>query len=210
MYTDYAKGADILSFDIYPVNGGIGLEAVPKGVDNLRKWSNDTKPVVADIEGSNIDNTTRPTPAQIKSEVWMALVHGAAGIQYFCHRFTPTFSETDCIDDTARAAALGKINTEVTGLATVLNTQSVGNGVTVSSSAVDKPIDTMLKRHGGATYLFAAEMRDGATKGTFTLRGFPATASAEVLGESRTLPVTNGVFADDFASYGIHLYKITY
>src|SRR5262249_51865079 len=44
MYKDYAKGGDILSFDIYPVNDGIGLEAVPKGVDNLRMWSSYTKP----------------------------------------------------------------------------------------------------------------------------------------------------------------------
>jgi hypothetical protein len=210
MYTDYAKGADILSFDIYPVNGGIGLEAVPNGVDNLRQWSGNTKPVVADIEGSNIDNTTRPTAAQIKSEVWMALVHGAAGIQYFCHRFTPSFSETDCIDDTARATALGKINAEVTSFAEVLNTRSVGNGVTVSSSATDKPVDTLLKRFGGATYLFATEMRSGTTTATFTLRDFPASgASAEVVGENRTIPIASGVFKDDFASYGVHLYKIT-
>jgi hypothetical protein len=211
MYTDYAKGGDILSFDIYPVNGSIGLEAVPKGVDNLRQWSGYTKPVVADIEGSQIETANpRPTAAQIKSEVWMAIVHGAAGIQYFCHRFSPTFSETDCIDDSTRATALGGINAQVTALATVLNTQSVGNGVTVSSSVSATPIDTMVKRQGGATYLFAVEMRTGAAKGTFTLRDFPATASAEVIGEGRTIPVANGVFADDFNAYGVHLYKITY
>ncbi|HEX7669092.1 MAG TPA: hypothetical protein VF395_05900 [Polyangiaceae bacterium] len=118
------------------------------------------------IEGSNIDNTTRPTAAQMKSEVWMALVHDAAGIQYFCHRFTPTLSETDCIDDTMRATALGKINAEVTSFAEVLNTRSVGNGVTVTSSMAGKPVDTLLKRFGGATYLFATEMRDGTTTGT--------------------------------------------
>jgi len=61
MYPEHAKGGDILSFDIYPVNGGVGLEAVPKGVDNLRKWSNYEKPVVAILEGSNIDDTSRAT-----------------------------------------------------------------------------------------------------------------------------------------------------
>ena len=39
---------------------------------------------------------------------------------------------------------------------------------------------------------------------------FPATASAEVLGETRSVSVTGGVFSDSFASYGIHLYRITY
>jgi hypothetical protein len=209
MYPEYAKGGDILAFDIYPVNQGAPLEAVAAGVDNLIKWSGGGKPVIADIEASNIDNTTRPLPAQIKAEVWMALVHGAAGTQYFCHRFSPTFSETDCLDDAPTAAALTAINTQLTALAPVLNSPSVGNGVTVKSSAAVVPVDVMLKRQGAVTYLFAVGMRGGATTATFTLARFPATATAEVLGESRTIPVTGGVFQDAFASYGVHLYRIT-
>jgi hypothetical protein len=209
MYPDYAKGADMLAYDIYPVNQGAPLEMVPAGVDNLIKWSGGGKPVIADIEASNIDNTTRPTPAQIKAEVWMALIHGAAGTQYFCHRFTPTFSETDCLDNAPTAAALTEINAQLTALALVLNSPSVGNGVTVKSSAAAIPVDVMLKRQGGATYLFAVEMRGGATTATFSLARFPATAMAEVLGESRTVPVAGGVFQDSFQSYGVHLYRIT-
>src|SRR6185369_15069707 len=153
MYPEYQKGADILSFDIYPVNEGVPLELVAKGVDNLRGWSNIAKPVIADIEASNFDNTARPSPQQIKSEVWMALVHGAAGIQYFCHRFSPTFSETDCLDDAPTAAAMLAVNTQIKSLAPVLNSPSVGNGVTVKSSDAKIPVDSMLKRYQGATYL---------------------------------------------------------
>jgi hypothetical protein len=207
MYPEYAKGADVLAFDIYPVNEGVPLEMVAAGVDNLIGWSNHAKPVIADIEASNFNNTTRPTPAQIKAEVWMALVHGAAGTQYFCHRFQPTFSETDCLDDAPTAAALPVINAQITSLAQVLNTQSVANGVVVTSSV---PVDTMLKRFGGATYLFAVEMRAGTTTASFKLRDFPPTASAEVLGEGRTIAVTGGSFQDAFSSYGVHLYRIAY
>jgi hypothetical protein len=209
MYPDYSKGGDILSFDIYPVNGGIGLEAVPKGVDNLRQWSNYVKPVFADIEGSDMDGTARPSPSQIESEVWMALIHGASGIMYFCHRFSPTFSETDCLDDAPTASGIKKIDAQVQSLAPVLNQQSVGNGVTASSSASSAPIDVMLKRYGGATYVFAVVMRDQATTGTFTLRDFADAASVEVIGESRTVSVNGGVFKDDFTGYGVHRYKIT-
>jgi hypothetical protein len=207
MYAEYAKGADILAFDIYPVNEGVPLEMVPAGVDNLLKWSGRTKPVISDIEASNFNDTTRPTPAQIKSEVWMALVHGAAGIQYFCHRFKPTFSETDCLDDAPTAAALPTIDAQIKSLAPVLNTQSVANGVAVTSSI---PVDTMLKRYGGATYLFAAEMRTGTTRATFKLRDFPPSASAEVIGENRSIVIAAGSFDDDFDSYGVHLYRIAY
>jgi hypothetical protein len=210
MYPEYAKAADILSFDIYPANSKEPLEEVPQGIENLRMWSGNTKPVVADIEGSRIDAANpRPTPAQITSEIWMALVHGAAGIQYFCHRFTPTFSETDCLDDAPTAAAMLAVNTQIKSLAPVLNTQSVGNGVMVQSSDPKIPVDGMLKRYQGATYLFVTEMRGGMVTATFTLRDFPATATAEVIGEKRTLDVKAGVFIDSFQSYGVHIYKIT-
>lgn len=91
----------------------------------------------------------------------------------------------------------------------MLNTPSVGNGVTVASSTGTIPVDTMLKRFAGSTYVFAVEMRGGSTTATFTLRGGTrAAASAEVLGENRTVAVTTGVFRDNFQSYGVHLYRI--
>ena len=210
LYAEYQKAADILAFDIYPVNEGVPLELVAAGVDNLRNWSGDVKPVLADIEASNFDDTKRPSPAQIRSEVWMAFVHGAAGIQYFCHRFQPTFSETDCLDDAPTATAMTNINRQLTALAPVLNSPTISNGVTTQSSAPDIPVDTLLKRQPGVSFLFATEMRVGKTTASFTLRDFPAHASAEVLGEERSISVTNGAFQDEFSSYGVHLYKITY
>jgi hypothetical protein len=210
MYPEYAKSADILGYDIYPVNEGAPIEIVATGMDNLRGWSGYTKPVIQVLEASNFNNTQRPTPSQIKTEAWMALVHGAAGLEYFCHRFKPTFSETDCLDDAPTAAALTGLNAQITQLAPILNTQSVSNGVTVTSSASTVPVDTMLKRYAGATYLFAVAMRGTATTATFTLRDFPTTSSAEVIGESRNIAIASGVFQDAFVGYGVHLYHIAY
>ncbi|HEV8244932.1 MAG TPA: hypothetical protein VGP93_04160 [Polyangiaceae bacterium] len=209
MYADYAQGADILSYDIYPVNEDAPLEIVATGVDNLLEWSGHEKPVVMDIEASNFNDTQRPTPSEIETEVWMALVHGAAGIEYFCHRFKPTFSETDCLDDAPTAAALTAINAELDELAPVLNQPPVGNGVSVASSDQNVPVDVLLKRYGGDSYLFAVAMRGDPTTATFTLERLPAAATAEVLGESRTVPIVDGVFSDDFAGYAVHRYHIT-
>lgn len=210
MYAEYAKAADVLAYDIYPVNEGAPLEIVATGVDNLRKWSDYKKPVLMDIEASNFNDTTMPTAAQIKSEVWMALVHGAAGIDYFCHQFEPTFVEDACVSTPALRTALAGINAQVKSLATALNTPSVGNGVTVTSSDTNTPVDVMLKRSNGATYLLTAEMRSGTTTATFTLRDFPASATAEVLGEGRSIPVESGAFQDSYSQHGVHLYRITY
>src|SRR5262249_22928017 len=210
MYPDYVKVADVLEFVTYPVNESEPLEIVAKGIDQLRAWVADTKPVIGVIEAADINDTTRPTPDQIRSEVWMAIVHRASAIEYFCHRFLPTQSETDCLEDKPTADALVAINGEIASLAPVLNTPPIANGVTVTSSDGSIPVDTLLKRVALATYLFAVEMRGGTTTATFTLRDFPTRASAEVLGEGRSLVVNGGVLRDTFVNYGVHLYRITY
>ena len=52
------------------------------GVDRLHQWSNRGQAVWTDIETTTIaaGTTSGPTPAQTRSEVWLALIHGANGI----------------------------------------------------------------------------------------------------------------------------------
>jgi hypothetical protein len=51
-------------------------------------------------------------------------------------------------------------------------------------------------------------MRGEPTTATFTLGGMTGRAKAEVLGENRTIEVRDGVFKDEFAAWGVHLYRI--
>ena len=187
------------------------LSLVAKGVDRLRQWADYQKPVWNWIETTGIDDPAdTPTPAQIRAEVWMSLVHGSAGIGYFAHIFSPSFIEAGLLSLPTVKAAVKSINAEITSLAPVLNTPSIGNAATVASSSSAVPIDLMVKRQGGALYVFAVAMRPGATQATFTLRGVTS-GTATVLGESRTIPVVGGVFSDAFAAdYAVHLYRVTF
>jgi hypothetical protein len=216
MYPQYEQGADIVSFDIYPLNetdasvkGHLWLVAL--GVDRLRQGSNYSKPVWNWIETTGIDDpASTPTPAQIRAEVWMSLVHGSAGIGYFAHIFSPSFIEAGLLSEPGVKAGVKAINTEIASLAPVLNTPSIGNAATVTSQNSAVPVDTMVKRQGGALYVFAVAMRPGTTHATFTVRDARA-GTATVIGESRTLPLVNGSFEDDFAAdYAVHLYHITF
>jgi hypothetical protein len=213
MYSQYAAGADLLSFDIYPVNNtdattGGNLWYVATGVANLRGWANYQKPVWNWIETTGIDDPSHtPTPAQIKTEVWMSLVHGSMGIGYFCHIFSPSFIEAGLLSVAVNAQAVAAINGEIQALAPVLNTPSLSNGATVSSSSTSIPVDIMVKRYLGNLYIFAVDMRPGATTATFAVRGV-TTATVTVLGESRTIAVTGGTFSDAFAPYAVHLYEV--
>lgn len=213
-YPEYLKGCDIASFDIYPavhdhadVKGNLWL--VARGVERLRGWAGEGKAVWNCIECTRISNEeVKPTPHQVRAEVWMSIIHGSKGIIYFVHQFKPTFVEAALLADPEMLAAVTRINAEVRELAPVLNSPSVKEGASAKSSREDAPIAILLKRSGGASYLFAVAMRGAPAKAAFEVKGLAAAAEAEVLGEGRKLPVAAGKFEDSFGPYDVRLYRI--
>jgi hypothetical protein len=213
-YATYVQGSDIVSFDVYPVTGLPKPDSenylwyVPKGVDRLVKWTQGRKPVWNCIECTAIDGGKKATPHQVRAEVWMALIHGSKGLIYFVHQFKPTFNEHALLDDAAMRTAVTAIDRQIHALAPVLNSPAPADAAAVKSASEHVPIDLMVRRHGGATYIFAAGMRNDATRGTFQVPGSSDSGAVEVLGENRTLPLQNGRFEDDFRPYDVHLYRI--
>jgi hypothetical protein len=210
-YPEYIEGADIVSYDVYPVNNNLPLWWVGEGVDRLRKWADYKKPVWDWIETTAYNAGPKPTPGDVKAEVWMSIIHGAMGVGYFCHVFKPAADDAGPLDDPQMHDALAVIDAQVRELAPALNTPPVANGVATQSSNPATPVETMLKRQGGATYLLAMGARPGgATVAMFKLRGAPRNAVATVLGESRKILVKGGVFEDRFTNYQVHLYKLNF
>jgi hypothetical protein len=218
MYAQYSRGADILSFDVYPVNSGEAkvrgnLWYPAQGADSLSRWSGRAKPVWTWIETTRIAESPadKPAPAQMRSEAWMAIIRGAQGIGYFCHSFFPTTVEAGFLEDNAMLSGVTALNLQIQSLAPVLNSPTLSpkssvTGASVSSSSPAVPVDLMVKFHGGYTYVFAAAMRPGQTTAAFTV---PNGAEAEVLGENRRIPLAGGKFSDGFSDYAVHLYKIS-
>jgi hypothetical protein len=140
----------------------------------------------------------------------MLIVHGGMGVIYFCHILSPPVDAAGMLHDPVMAGAVAALDHQISSLAPVLNTPSVANGVRVFSSNGKTPVDMMLKRGQGSTYLFTVAARPGGpTTATFTLRDFPPHARAVVLDENRQIEITNGTFRDDFAKdYEVHIYRI--
>jgi hypothetical protein len=64
------------------------------------------RPVWCMIGCTNIHpNSVKPTPAQVRSEVWTALVYGANGVGYFCHSLAPSYEMALLLKDKAMFAA---------------------------------------------------------------------------------------------------------
>jgi hypothetical protein len=209
----YLAGCDICAFDIYPVNNADGitdgkLEYVGMGVQNLINWSGN-KPSWCWIETTRIDDSSprRPATWEVKSEVWMGIIHGAKGFGYFAHSFvTGATDESAMLHDSEMIDAIKLINEEITALAAVLNSPATTGYATVSSSNTSVPVDMITKNYGGANYIFAIAMRRDGTTATFTVS---SGSKVEVFGEGRSITVTNGKFSDSFSPYAVHLYKIT-
>lgn len=214
-YREYVKGGDVVSFDVYPVagidkrDGENYLWYVPRGVDRLRTWTGDRKLVWNCIECTHISEPDRKaTPHQVRAEVWMSLIHGSRGLIYFVHQFKPRFIEWALLEDPEMLTAVTGINRQIRELAPVLNSPTLSDGASVTSSAAEVPIDLMAKRQGEATYVFAVGTRNGAARGDFQVKGLRGSRSVTVVGENRALQARDGRWQDEFRPYDVHLYRI--
>jgi hypothetical protein len=208
-YPEYVKGCDIASFDIYPAvhdhpDLAGKLEFVARGVERLRHWTPPGKVVWNCIECTHIENANvKPTPHQVRAEVWMSLIHGSQGLIYFVHQFKPTFKEAALLDDPEMLKAVTAINRQIHELAPVLNSPMIADAVTVTSST---PVASMVKRHAGELYIFAAGMSNQPARATFKVGD--QVGNIEILGASRTISLRDGEFTDDFKPYDVNLYHI--
>jgi hypothetical protein len=154
------------------------------------------------------------TGGQLKGAAMATLIHEARALMWFNQSFTGECIAGNVIREAqqdplstcgrqyaANIDAMSEINHLVASLAPVLNTQSY-------RWSFGEGLDTMLKVHGDSAYVFA--MTDGSP-GRRALRLPPGVGSGpvEVIGEDRTLEVTNGDFFDDFdQEYSFHVYKV--
>jgi hypothetical protein len=220
-YPEYVKGCDIVSFDIYPVahshkDVSGKLWFVARGVDRLREWSKGQKAVWNCIECTRIQADDRKaTPHQVRAEVWMSLIHGSQGLIYFVHEWKPKFNEHALLDDPEMLKAVTATNKQIHQLAPVLNSPTLAEALAVSCTPAEDPtkkretlVDALLKRHGGVTYVFAVNMRDTVTQGSFAIRDLQGIRKVEVLDEGRTLQAENGKFGDQFGAWDVRIYVI--
>lgn len=217
----YAKYCDIISFDVYPCNsvqpnGPDRMHLVAKGIDRARRWSVPGTPVWTWIEVNQIQGLGRaPTPDEVKTQIWMALVHGATGYGFFCHSWSAAFFKehmgiesgySQTAISKTMIAALTTINAEVKALAAVLNSPTLADGTKVTVSQGSR-VDAITKAKDGAIYVFAVNMYRKPEAATLTVKG-SADGIAEVLYENRTVEVKKGVIVDTFAPYAVHRYKL--
>jgi hypothetical protein len=226
-FPKYAEATTIVSSDCYGVTdpwetrSWHGIYRYGLSVDNTELWTGgrpmwsfiEASHPFRDSEGNAAANSIadRMPPNLIMPAVWMTVIHGADGIEYFCHDFSGAgLIEDGCLNDPGMPAAMQQANASVQQYADVLRTPDLG-GTTVTSTGINPT--TLTKVHGGQKYVFAIgegnwnNTSGQAVDATITVSG-TGDGTVTVLGEGRTLPLTGGRFTDHFGPYEHHVYRI--
>jgi len=218
-YPKYLRGCDVVQYDIYPCNsfpdGGERLHLVAKGLDRLNRWAEGKKMLGFAIETNKYtkpgtEGSRAPTAEEFETQVWMAVVHGATYLNLFCHSWSKELDPKKDLEVSGIyphiKAVLPRITGELKSLAKVIHSPTVKDKVAVTPTMGSR-VDVLVKELDGATYILAVNMFKKPEKATFAVQGLEA-GKVEVLFENRTLDLKGGAFADDFAPYAVHRYKI--
>ncbi|MFQ6615297.1 MAG: hypothetical protein ACE5HZ_00830 [Fidelibacterota bacterium] len=216
--TDYARIADIVSFDFYPVGMGLpwpgfitrsDLEDFGWYVDVGRSWGTPDTPVWMIQQGYQrgdlgekepLADSRRPDSLETRFMTFQALAHGASGIFYFPGS---RLGGTIPFDDPTWDRYIRSTAQTVKSLAHALAPGESSEQVDGSSQEVR----VLTRKLEGKTVILAVRERgETPIQVTFTLSETRA-GSFEVLGEDREVWVEEGTFLDSFGPYAVHIYR---
>ncbi len=199
--------ADVYSFDYYPVGArhkGATFTEFVALTDRFQQYTFGLTPWFSVIEASGAAN---PTPQQMRSEVWLSIIHGIKGISWW-HPWAEV--------PAGNLAEMASITKTIEDLTPAILANPTGRTIQSSQTAPGARVDAMVRQTPGYIWVFAARLTDFGEENhpplatEFTVSGMTGSQTAAVYGENRTVPVANGVFTDTFAPYAVHIYQIPY
>jgi hypothetical protein len=151
-------------------------------------------------------NGRQVQPAEARAAVWHSLIAGARGIIYFQHQFYGNCTTHHVLRDSCHQAMIDAItgtNAQIKAIAPALNGPKLISGFSANAN-----VRTVAKWDGSNFYVLAGSAENASTTGSFSI-SCVGNATATVLGESRSIPVSAGSWSDSFANgNAIHIYRI--
>ena len=194
MYPGLVAKADVVGFDLYPLQVWCRRDALPDVATAQRQLVAlaPGKPTFQWIETTHMqcpfgDPALAVTPATVRAESWLALVGGAHGLGFFPIGWTGDVS-----------GALAQMGHDIQALGPVL----LAPAAPVSA---DGPVEATARSFGGAFYVFAVNPTYAPVSATIRAPGLDG-RPLQVLGENRAVTPKDGAFTDDFAPLAVHLY----
>ena len=158
MYPGLAASADVLGFDLYPMQNWCRFDSFGDVFDSqvelvaLARG----KPTYQWIEARGFDCKAaelNPTPETLRAESWLSIAGGAHAIGYFPHNWSD-----------AVGAEIARVNHEISTLTPALVEPASAATVTLGSA-----IRVGAREHNGAVYVIAVNASRTAATGTITV-----------------------------------------
>lgn len=216
-YAEYVGSTDGFLPELYPIRGD-GATQVPTIIRDMKTIAADLEragtarkavwAIVQDFEGWGWPRY--PTDAEVRAMTYLSIIHGATGMTYYT--YGGHGDNHGATHDAKVWANLKRIAGELAQLQDVLVERDPGMKVSTRVTAGPErdalgypSISVMVRRHAGATCLFAASSSAETVKARLTLPGLGR--EAEVLFEGRTVAPRAGSLEDTFAPYAVHVYR---
>jgi len=198
---EYRHTMDVVMADPYPIPGGSVME-VERISWNLKSTFGSAKPlwIVPQAFGGNEFWQREPTPQEIRVMTYLAIIHGATGIQYFIRHGLSRFPKS-----TVAWSECGMMAREIGELTPFLLSDDSAPGV---SSSI-KSVKVGAWKRNEQIVILAVNTENRPRRVTFRIRGFSYSMDGNVLFENRILRVRNGIWEDEIEAFGTRAYMIT-
>ena len=201
VFSLYSRIADILLLDLYPIPD-YPISTIGEYTDVAAGYTLGDHPIWVTIQAfGNTPNVARPpTPEELRCMTYLALVHGACGINFF--RYSLPEDRGNEPDDVHTVEMWNEVTTiagELGDLSPVL--------LSTDSRVLDTAnVETRQFEYGGKLYLIAVN-----TSNLQVIESFPFGGSDDipVLNEGRTILPDTDNFTDTFDPLAVHVYEIS-
>ena len=195
----YDGGTDIVMADPYPVPDR-PLSMVGDVTGSLKREFSGEKPVwiVPQAFGGGELWEREPSPQEIRSMTWQAVIRGATGIQYFIRSGLSSFPKS-----TAAWNECGRIALEVNSLVPWL----LSDEPVINVNTGSRNIMTASRVHNGVLVVMAVNTRNEPSMVRLNIER-NITGKAFAIFENREVRITNGSINDIISPFGTLVYRI--
>ena len=194
MYPALAGSADVLGFDLYPLQNWCRFDSFGDVFDSQLDLValGRGRPTFQWIEARRMDcmgDQLDPTPETVRAEAWLSIAGGAHAIGYFPNNWSFEVGEE-----------IARTNHEIQGLVPALVAPAIAASVSLGSS-----VKAGAREHNGAVYVIAVNASRSAATASINVPALGDRVLRSLDGQ-HTLTASGGSFTDSFGPLEVRVY----
>jgi hypothetical protein len=194
MYPALAASADVLGFDLYPLQNWCRFDSFGDVFDSQLDLValGRGRPTFQWIEARRMDcmgDQLDPTPETVRAEAWLSIAGGAHAIGYFPNNWSVEVG-----------AEIARTNHEIQGLVPALVEPAIAASVPPGSY-----VKAGAREHNGAVYVIAVNASRSAATASINVPALGGRVLRSLDGQ-RTLTANGGSFTDSFGPLEVRVY----